>query len=303
MLAISFIIPTLNRPQELKRLLDSFVAQTVRPDEIIVVNQGEFLPDYQSVKQCQVDFKSLTKARNFGVKQSVGDIVCFLDDDVVLDKEYVKNILNFFTIHPEALGVQGLITNFEEGHVKKVGGNVLVYWLYNLFAKIFLLNNSSSKNRLLLSGRNQYASRVENIINCEWLSGIGNYRRSVFEQFKFDEDLAGYALGEDKLFSFPIFEKYPKSLFLDPSIKCEHHHADFGRPKNKEWVEMKVNYTYYLWNKLFFKKRCLASLAYWWANFGDLLVVLFSLIIAKNNPKFLWWHIVSYWKILWKKAV
>ena len=284
---ISFIIPTLNRELELKRLLKSFDKQSVLPAEIIIVNQGrKMVVSNLPIKQFVVDFQSLTKARNFGVEKSTGDLICFLDDDIVLDGKYVEKIEKFFQLYPGALGVQGVITNFEDGHVRKVGGNKIVYYLYNLLAKIFLLNNSNKKNKLLLSGRNQYSSRVEGVINCEWLSGIGNYRRQVFDRFKFDESLGGYALGEDKLFSYQIFEKYPNSLFVDPAIKCEHYHAEFGRPQNKEWVEMKINYTYYLWNKLFRKRGLRSKLAYWWANLGDLKIVFLSFLLRQNSFKF-----------------
>ena len=253
------------------------------------------------IKVYHVDFKSLTKARNFGVEKSSGDVVGFLDDDIVLDKDYVEKIEHFFSKNSEALGVQGVITNFEEGHTKKVGGNSFIYKMYNYLAKIFLLNNSSTKNKLLLSGRNQYASRVEKIINCEWLSGIGNYRKIVFEEFTFDENLKGYALGEDKLFSYPIFEKHPTSLFVDPEIRCEHHHADSGRPKDKKWVEMKVNYTYYLWVKLFKKKGLRARFSYVWANIGDVKIVFLSVLLRQNSLRFWWWHVIFYMKLLFGK--
>jgi glycosyltransferase involved in cell wall biosynthesis len=321
MLKISFVIPTLDRPQELKRLLDSFAVQTIKPNEIIIVDQSKTnnkaIEQYNPVKSTgadhwagnitikyhTVDFQSLTKARNFGVKQATGDIIGFLDDDIVLDKDYLKNILSFFDSYPNAKGVQGLITNFEAGHAQKVGGNKMMYRLYNLFAKVFLLNNSSTCNKLLKSGRNQYASRIKKVVNCEWLSGIGNYRKEIFNEFTFDENLQGYALGEDKLFSYPIFQKHPNSLFMDPSIRCEHHHANFGRPQDEEWVRMKILYTYYLWEKLFYPQGFLAYLSYFWADIGDLLVVFFSVLTRQNSFKFFGWHIKWYRNILCRKNI
>ena len=121
------------------------------------------------------------------------------------------------------------------------------------------------------------------------------------EASEFDEKLKGYALGEDKLFSYPIFESYPNSLFIDPKIKCEHCHADSGRPQDKKWVEMKIEYTYYLWKKLFAKKGFKARVAYWWANIGDLKIVFLSVILRQNSFKFWWWHVKGYWKILCKR--
>ncbi|HAT03337.1 MAG TPA: hypothetical protein DCS29_00980 [Candidatus Magasanikbacteria bacterium] len=308
---VSFVIPTLNRVNELERLLQSFLYQTQKPDEIIIVEQGDEHLSTIGLKHhntlpihiYNVDFESLTKARNFGVEKSSGDIIGFLDDDIVLTKNYVENIKRFFSSHPGTLGVQGVITNFRQGHTKKVGGNPFVYSLYNVFAKFFLLNNSSDKNRLLWSGRNQYASKVNKIMNCEWLSGIGNYHRRVFDEFTFDEFLDGYALGEDKLFSYPISEKYQKSLCVDPEIQCEHHHAPLGRPQDKKWVEMKIYYTYYLWSKLFKKRGFFAYLAFFWASVGDLFIVFFSVILFQNTFKFLWWHIICYAKLLFGKHI
>lgn len=302
---ISFVIPTVDRQDSLEKLLSSLQSQTRLPDEVVIVFQGD--GDYEStvaryprlsVKLVKSDVRSLTKARNLGVRASFGDIVGFLDDDIVAAPDYTEKILSFFSDQPTALGVQGRITDFELGHARKVGGNRRVYRLYNLFAKLFLLNNSSRTNKLLRSGRNQYASRVKQVMNCEWLSGIGNYRRQVFEKFWFDENLRGYALGEDKLFSYPIFENYPGGLFVDPAVKCEHHHADFGRPQSRAWVKMKVRYTYYLWNKLFRKQGLGAFIGYWWANLGDLLVVFFSVLFRQNTIKVFWWHILEYADII-----
>lgn len=304
----SFIIPTVNRPKELRRLLDSFLQQTKTPDEIIVVEQGsrDVAAVCDAYTQLPITFvfeekKSLTHARNVGVARSTGDIVGFLDDDIILSPTYVSAITAFFASHKEALGVQGVITNFEEGHTQKVGGNKIVYWLYNVVAKVFLLNNSSSRNTLQWSGRNKYASRVSGVQSCQWLSGIGNYRRSVFDSYRFDEHLTGYAFGEDKLFSYPIFAAHGQVLFVDPAITCRHEYADAGRPEKKRWVDMKIDYTYYLWKTLFAQKGPLAWVAYWWANIGDLLTVCFSALLRQHPWKFFGWHVAGYWRIVWKR--
>lgn len=307
---VSIVIPTVDRVDSLDALLSTFAGQTIIPYEIIIVEQGsgesERLRekyDTLPIRYFRVSFRSLPAARNFGIRKSSGDVIGFLDDDILLDRDYIKNIILFFEGHPAALGVQGVITNFEEGHVKKVGGNKEVYSLYNILAKIFLLNNSSNKNKLLLSGRNQYASKVQAIGTCEWLSGIGNYRRNIFSEFSFDETLKGYALGEDKLFSYPIQKKYQGSLFFDPAIRCEHHSFPEGKPQGEEWVSMKIGYTYYLWKKLFAPQGILAFLAFWWANVGDVFVVFLSVILRKNSVLFLWWHIREYVRLLWKKPI
>jgi len=306
-MSLSLIIPTIGRGEDIKKLLSSFNDQIIKPTEIIIIEQGsKDLEDIATsffgleIKYFYLEKKSLTAARNFGVSKATGDIIGFLDDDIILDKKYVQNIYTFFEQHQNALGVQGLITNFVSGHTKKVGGNTTVYFLYNGIAKIFLLNNSSKTNKLLLSGRNQYASDADKIITCEWLSGIGNYKKQVFDEFTFDESLGGYALGEDKLFSYPIQEKYPNSLYLDPNIRCEHHHAEDGRPKGQNWVKMRVYNTWYLWDTLLAKKGVKAQIAFWWANIGDIKIAFLGFLLRKNSFMFVVWHICEYWKLVFK---
>jgi len=87
---VSVVIPTLRRPTLLKRALESVLAQTYEPFEVIVVVDG---PDddtvalLRTIEDPRVRFfvnpRSLTAAgaRNFGVAQSTGTWVAFLDDD------------------------------------------------------------------------------------------------------------------------------------------------------------------------------------------------------------------------------
>lgn len=303
---VSIIIPSVNRPRELDRLLLSLAAQTVAPREIIIVNQGGNIADKLDERYnlpltvIYVAPPSLTRARNAGVLAATGEIIGFLDDDCVVETDYVEAIENFFSAYPTAKGVQGVITNFTEGQAQKAGSKKL-YPAYNVLAKFFLLNNFGQKNKLLLSGRNRYAARVDSVISCEWLSGVGNYRREIFSEFHFDESLGGYALGEDKLFSYPIQERYPRSLFADPNIRLAHYHASFGRPEGQPWVEMKVRNTRYVWQTLLKKKGLPAAVAFWWANLGDLLVAFCAAIAGKRPLLFGWWHLKAYFSLLWNR--
>ncbi len=304
---LSLIIPTVERPEALRRLLTSLTLQTELADEIIIVDQGDSAASVVEafstlrINHLRLTERSLTKARNVGIAATTGDVVGFLDDDCVLESTYVARIKAFFSTHPSALGVQGLITNFAEGHKQKVGGHEWQYGLYQFFARVFLLNHGNTTNQLLLSGRNQYASDITVVAPCEWLSGVGNYRRSVFSEFQFDEHLKGYAFGEDKLFSYPIQEKHPKTLFVDPSIRLTHEHDPIGRPMGREWVEMKITYTHYLWQKLLARKGLPALLAFWWANVGDMCTAFGAVLLGQQPVAFWQWHVQSYWRLVWQK--
>lgn len=99
----SLILCTINRTKEVKELLDSLVSQIYKNFEIIIVDQNnDNKIDKLIEKFVCLDIKllkseiGLSKARNFGLKYSKGDIVCFPDDDCIYPKELLNNINIFF---------------------------------------------------------------------------------------------------------------------------------------------------------------------------------------------------------------
>ena len=157
MLTTTIIIPTINRINDLEVTLRSVVSQTIQPNEVVVIDQCDNQSALSVVRKFETELdikhiytttKSLTNARNLGVLNSSGDIVCMLDDDVYLDSGYVKGIVSFFESSPNALGVQGIITNFSDGYLKKVGGQKIKFYAYQLFATFFFLNRAGKKKQV-----------------------------------------------------------------------------------------------------------------------------------------------------------
>ncbi|HAJ34903.1 MAG TPA: hypothetical protein DCL15_04310 [Chloroflexi bacterium] len=99
---VSVIIPTYNRKQSLLRTLDSLARQTYPTDrfEVIVVDDGGNDGSHevrQSAYPFQLEYfhqsnKGSAAARNYGVQQSRGDILVFIDDDMTLDARYLAVI-------------------------------------------------------------------------------------------------------------------------------------------------------------------------------------------------------------------
>ncbi len=95
----SAIVTTWKRPALLRETLESLMLQSYSPLEVIVVCDGE---DAQ-VRAIAAEFKSslpirwvfhpenrgLPAARNTGAQEASGDVILFLDDDVVADPELV----------------------------------------------------------------------------------------------------------------------------------------------------------------------------------------------------------------------
>ncbi len=113
---VSIIICSLNRPKELERLIKSLDEQSFQDYELI--NIGYPAP--------------LVKCKNDGILKASGELVLFLDDDVVLDKEYIDNAITIMDLFPEIVGVSGVTKEFEPEN-----RDSLKYWglgkIYNYF--------------------------------------------------------------------------------------------------------------------------------------------------------------------------
>ena len=95
---ISIIVPAFNQGQYLAQTLDSIFAQTIKPHEVIVINDGsqdetqEIASSYPVKLINQVN-KGLASARNTGIMNMTGDFFLPLDSDDLLMENAVEKIL------------------------------------------------------------------------------------------------------------------------------------------------------------------------------------------------------------------
>lgn len=220
----SILIPTYNRIHDLDICLDSIQKQTITPDEIIIIDDSDNNKTEQLIQQRWGEFniryihhegqRSLARCENLGVTYCHGDIILILDDDVVLETDYMEEILRVYREHPLALGVQGYITN---GYVPSRLKNFLRW----LFMYSYREKDGCS---VLPNMRTSYPYEPDHIISCEWLSGCNNsWRRKVFDEFQFDNNLLGYSYNEDVDFSYRVYKKHPGSLLMTPKARLVHN--------------------------------------------------------------------------------
>ena len=102
---VSVIIPTYNRhdilPDTVKHLLD----QDYPNYEIIVIDQTKDVPNNikkffkevsnKGVRYIHIDRPGLPNARNIGIKIATGEIILFVDDDIILGKDWFKRVSRY----------------------------------------------------------------------------------------------------------------------------------------------------------------------------------------------------------------
>lgn len=264
----------------LDNCLQSIIVQSLLPHEIFIVDNSpvgrmdnliEYWTSEFKKKKIKLVYRknainSLTVARNIGTKLSTGDIISFLDDDVTISQNYFKEIINVFKKYKTAKGVQGYIQGEDNrGRIR------------NLFNRIFF-NYHTEKNgcRVLPSVSTTYPLQLSKTIPCEWISGSNqNYKREIFQNLCFDENLMKYCEGEDIDFSYRVFKKYSGSLFITPDAKVEHHVALNGRAIGKEQLYMFEVYGLYLFFKLF--KPTLLNISKYSLNRIGKLIIMFTI--------------------------
>jgi glycosyltransferase involved in cell wall biosynthesis len=86
-IVVTAAIPTYNRARFLPGALDSVLAQTRPPDDVLVVDDGstdettEVLERYPAVRVVRQDNQGRSEARNTAVREAYGRFVSFLDSD------------------------------------------------------------------------------------------------------------------------------------------------------------------------------------------------------------------------------
>lgn len=186
-LSFSVVISTFNRENDLRRCLESLNKQTFRDFEIIVVNGGDVntvekvagdFPDLR-IKIVVQDRKGLSAARNLGWINVKTDIVCLIDDDLVVFPEWLENIRGSFSSDENIGGVSGPTIIPEDKQASRDlvfflkefmrSKNIFLKFLGKIYIGIILENKITGVGRILNSGTFTPGSNYK---ACLELSGL-----------------------------------------------------------------------------------------------------------------------------------
>jgi len=112
---LSVVICTRNRPEPLSKCINALMASSDRKFELIVVDNApdddrtrEIVSSFPGVRYIREDRKGLDIARNTGAKFATHSIIAYSDDDVTVDRDWIRNIKTCFN-DPMTMAVTGLV--------------------------------------------------------------------------------------------------------------------------------------------------------------------------------------------------
>lgn len=306
----NLIICTYRRREAIERLLLSVKDQTLYPDEILVIDAS---PDDltkklfdEQVYTCLKYFKvgnlesGLTRQRNFGIKHSSPemDILCFLDDDIVLEPDYFEKLMESYSQHPDAIGVGGYIR--DDIPWKKVSENYnprFEEFQFDGFARPLGERNVLRKRLGLLSDKppgfmpefshgfsTGFLPPSEKVYPVEFfMGGVASYKQKLFSKISFSENFAGYGLYEDM--DFCLRASRTGQLYVNTAAKVEHLHDEGGRPDYYKYGKMVIENGYHVWKLKNPKPSFEASLKFWTIHIL-LLIIRFVNGLKKDRNGF-----------------
>ncbi len=258
------------RPKAIIKLLESVNNQTLYPNEIIVIDGSTDtltqavlkINTFNNLKYYNVDAidRGLTKQRNIGLSKvsNTSNIVCFLDDDVILEPSYFEQIVNTYSIYPKALAVGGYITNEVDWKLSDNTNskNNFYYdgWMRNESSRfkmraVFGLEPDAKPGYLptFAHGRSiGFLPPSGKTYNVEQImGGVASYKKEVFDSLSFSTYFEGYGLYEDADFSIRLAKLGP--IYINTRARLAHYHDGSGRPNQYNYGKMVVRNSWYVW--------------------------------------------------------
>jgi len=243
---ISAIIPTKNRPEDLLKAVLSICQQSRLPDELVIIDQSDndankktvidFVNKYRKINLIYIydpKILGLVDAKRVSILHATGEIICFLEDDIILEPNYFYEIDNGFARNPEMIGCCGLITNPPKKNFFYLSLYKIFHWGIFQDPRISLMDKIS-----------------KDLISSDKLSGGASaWRREVFEFISFDVK-NGFHMYEDIDFSTRAAKYFGPRLFINTKARLAHYYS----PLNREFFGIRQRRKV-LESFLYYKKR------------------------------------------------
>lgn len=239
--SVSVVICTRNRPEHLAQCLRSLQNLSQPPKQIIVVDNA---PADDSTRQVVAQIPGieyvleprpgLSVARNTGIRHSLGDIIAFTDDDVLVHPDWITRLQQGFQ-DPRVLAVTGLMLPAELETEAQL-----------IFHTSF---GGPSWGYRALTFDTQFFEETKHQGVPVWFIGAGAnmaFRRKAFELVGyFDERLGAGASGcsEDSEFWYRILAEGWLCRYEPTAVIFHYHRSDLDSLKHQMYQYMRGHVT------------------------------------------------------------
>jgi len=238
---VSVVIPTYNRKNTLKLVLDSLFRQNYPKNkyEIVVVDDGSSDGTKETIdklkKKAPVDLRYIKQERkgfrpgqaaNLGAKNAKGKLLLFVWDDIVVIRDFIINHIN---AQKKADVVSGYRAGYKSDRLYKL-------------EEIKKIN--SGKVPIIKEFRDDLFNDAS--LNCSltnpklwgvFVNGNFSIKEEIFKKNRFDESFVGYG-EEDIEFAYRLYKQGYK-IVLDKNCLGFHFHHEFGADGN--YTKKKLN--------------------------------------------------------------
>jgi GT2 family glycosyltransferase len=260
---LSIVIVTKDRPELLADTLDSLAACAPPADEVLVVDasEGEATRDVVSAASAAhpslglrylASDPGLCRQRNRGLDEARGEIVAYVDDDVLLEPDALGRLLEPFE-DPAVVGATGKVLEPSPRRLS-LKHSRLRRWLPGAGAQ-GTMTRSGYPNRLWSVDE---PHTVETMSGCFMAARLDDARAT-----RFDERLEasnGYAFLDDEDFAYRLAQR--GRLVYTPHARLVHRNTGFSTSKAREFNRGLVLRRHYTLKKSFAHRR--GAYAHWW---------------------------------------
>ena len=126
---ITVVVPVYNVEKYIKKCIDSIINQTYKNIEIILVNDGstdnsgKICNDYAK-KDCRIkvihkENGGLSDARNFGIENTTGKYITFVDSDDYIEIDYVEYLYNLVVKNKVDISICSMFIDSTKKHINQ----------------------------------------------------------------------------------------------------------------------------------------------------------------------------------------
>lgn len=242
-------------------VIDQSREPNIKLQQDISANTNKFVSFLHTYPQI-----GLVDSKRIAVEYSNADPVCFLEDDVVLDKNFFEEIASTLDDKSWALGIGGVCRS---SHCDNL--------LYVLFHGLFYRGIFKDSRPIITFLRNILSKKI---YHSETLSGgISVWRREALNAIPFvPED--GFHMMEDMHFCRKVTNRFGPRLWINPRATLQHFPAKEGRAASGDFEKRRIEEAFAF--SRYHRKDLKEILAFLWLGVGLTLISLSKSILCKS---------------------